>query len=175
VGPQGPPDSAAALTAIRSIRKSLAERLGYRLTRAAVAWCPEGARVHGASRRDQKGLVGLLLGNPGDPGAAQRLRYEAEILRRFSHPNVLRLVDCGEVDGEFYLAVKNDSIPDTARKAEEYLTAGVRVVWVADPIARNVTEYRQGAGPRVYGEGDTLTVEDVIPGFQLSVREAVQD
>jgi len=66
-------------------------------------------------------------------------------------------------------------IPELRRKAEEYLTAGVRLVWVADPIARNVTAYRRDTEPRVYGEDDLLTVEDVIPGFRLPVRDALQD
>jgi Uma2 family endonuclease len=70
---------------------------------------------------------------------------------------------------------KNDSVPALQRKAEQYLTAGTRVVWVADPVARNVTEYRKDTEPRVYCEDDTLTVEDVIPGFQLSVRTALEE
>jgi Uma2 family endonuclease len=70
---------------------------------------------------------------------------------------------------------KNDSQPALQRKAEDYLAAGVTVVWVPDPAARTVTEHRSGAEPRVYFEDDTLTVEDVIPGFQLRVRDALQE
>jgi Uma2 family endonuclease len=70
---------------------------------------------------------------------------------------------------------KNDTQPALQRKAEDYLAAGVTVVWVPDPAARIVTEYRRGAEPRVYLEDDTLTVEDVIPGFQLRVRDALQE
>jgi Uma2 family endonuclease len=70
---------------------------------------------------------------------------------------------------------KNDSVPALQRKAADYLAAGVRVVWVADPAARTVTEYRPGAEPRVFAEDQALTVEDVIPGFQLLVRDALQD
>jgi Uma2 family endonuclease len=69
----------------------------------------------------------------------------------------------------------NDSVSELRRIAEEYLAAGARLVWVADPIARNVTEYRRDAEPRVYGEDETLTVEDVIPGFSLAVRDALQE
>jgi Uma2 family endonuclease len=70
---------------------------------------------------------------------------------------------------------KNDSLPELQRKAQEYLDAGTRVVWVADPIARNVTEYRKDTPPRVYAEDDTLGVEDLIPGFGLSVRGALEE
>ena len=70
---------------------------------------------------------------------------------------------------------KNDTQPAIQRKVDDYLAAGVRVVWVPDPAARIVTEHRPGAEPRVYLEDDTLTVEDVIPGFQLLVRDALQE
>jgi Uma2 family endonuclease len=70
---------------------------------------------------------------------------------------------------------KNDTMAALQRKAADYLTAGVRVVWVVDPVARTVTEYRRDTAPRVFGEHETLTVEDVIPGFQLPVRDALQE
>jgi len=49
------------------------------------------------------------------------------------------------------------------------------VVWVIDPINRNAVEYRQGVTSRTYAEDDTLTVPDLIPGFALLVREALQE
>lgn len=70
---------------------------------------------------------------------------------------------------------KNETIASLARKVQDYLDAGGVVVWVVDPIQRNVVEYRQGAEPRIYGEDDTLTVEDIIPGFTLAVRRALQE
>ena len=70
---------------------------------------------------------------------------------------------------------KNDTQPAIQRKVDDYLAAGVSVVWVPDPAARTVTEYRKETAPRVYLEDDTLTVEDVIPGFQLRVRDALQE
>jgi Uma2 family endonuclease len=68
----------------------------------------------------------------------------------------------------------NETHASLRRKAEDYLTAGVRVVWVADPETQSVTEYRQGQPPRVFGPDDTLTVEDVIPGFCAAVRDVFQ-
>ncbi len=68
---------------------------------------------------------------------------------------------------------KNDSPGEVARKVEDYLSAGVQVVWVADPRGRTVTEYRAGREPRAYGEEDVLTVDDLIPGFRLRVGDAL--
>ncbi len=69
---------------------------------------------------------------------------------------------------------KNDTLAQLRRKVNRYLRAGVRVVWVADPIRRTVTEYRSGQTPQVFTEADTLTLEDIIPGFQLSVQAALR-
>jgi Uma2 family endonuclease len=70
---------------------------------------------------------------------------------------------------------KNDTLAALARRAQDYLQAGAVVVWVVDPINRNVVEYRQGGASRTYAEDDTLTVPDLIPGFALLVREALQE
>jgi Uma2 family endonuclease len=70
---------------------------------------------------------------------------------------------------------RKEPVPPRLKRMDDYLRAGVRVVWVADPGARTVTEYRPDTEPRVFQEDDTLTVEDIIPGFQLPVRDALQD
>jgi Uma2 family endonuclease len=66
---------------------------------------------------------------------------------------------------------KNDTQPEIDHKVNDYLTAGVRVVWVADPATETVTAYRPGQPPQVFGPQDTLTVDDVIPGFAMPVRD----
>jgi Uma2 family endonuclease len=70
---------------------------------------------------------------------------------------------------------KNDTLPAIQRKVDDYLAAGVQVAWVVDPAARTVTAHRRDAQPQVYLEDDVLTIEDVIPGFQLRVRDALQE
>ena len=70
---------------------------------------------------------------------------------------------------------KNDTLAALERKAQDYLQAGAVVVQVIDPINRNVVEYRQGGASRTYAEDDTLNVPDLIPGFALLVREALQE
>jgi Uma2 family endonuclease len=70
---------------------------------------------------------------------------------------------------------KNDTAPYIQRKVDDYRAAGVKVVWVADPARKTVTVYRHGAAAVLLGENDVLTVEELIPGFRLSVREAFAD
>jgi Uma2 family endonuclease len=69
---------------------------------------------------------------------------------------------------------KNNTQPEIDHKARDYLKAGVKVVWVADPAAQTVTEYSPGQPLRVYTINDTLTVEDIIPGFQMPVRQVFE-
>ncbi len=70
---------------------------------------------------------------------------------------------------------KNDTIAALERKALEYLQAGAVVVWVVDPIKRNVVEYRRGVESRTFGEEDTLIVPDLIPDFAVSVRAVLEE
>lgn len=64
---------------------------------------------------------------------------------------------------------KNDTQPEIDAKVDEYLEAGVVVVWVPDPMRRCVMEYRPDQVPREWGPDDLLIVDDVIPGFQVRV------
>ena len=62
----------------------------------------------------------------------------------------------------------NDLSTNVREKVEEYLAAGVREVWVVDPAVRVVEAY----GPdrtTTYRPGQTLTSEDVLPGFEMAV------
>lgn len=70
---------------------------------------------------------------------------------------------------------KNDTLAALGRKAQDYLDAGVVVVWVVDPINRNVLEHRQGQPIVTIDEAGTLTLPDIIPGFALPVAAALQE
>jgi Uma2 family endonuclease len=68
---------------------------------------------------------------------------------------------------------RDESGDEMQRRADDYLAAGVVCVWVIDPVGRQVIESRSGVAPRVIGENDTLTLDDVIPGFALAVRDVL--
>jgi Uma2 family endonuclease len=65
----------------------------------------------------------------------------------------------------------SDSTSEASAKAREYLDAGSRAVWIVDPELKTVTVLRPGRPPRPFGVGDTITGEDILPGFELSVAE----
>jgi Uma2 family endonuclease len=63
----------------------------------------------------------------------------------------------------------NDTAREVAEKVEEWLAAGVRLVWVIEPRKRTITTHRQGRPPQVLGISDTLGGEDVLPGLAVPV------
>jgi Uma2 family endonuclease len=56
-------------------------------------------------------------------------------------------------------------------KARHYVERGVRLVWVVDPEDRSVTVYRPGRQANILVEKDTLSGEDVLPGFSCLVAQ----
>ena len=66
---------------------------------------------------------------------------------------------------------KNDTTKEIQDKVAAYHRAGVVVVWVPDPATRTLTVYRAAQQPVVLKADDLLTVPDLIPGFQVAVRE----
>jgi Uma2 family endonuclease len=56
-------------------------------------------------------------------------------------------------------------------KVEDYLGAGVRLVWVIDPLTRGATEYRPGRKARALAVKEELDGGDVLPGFRLRLSE----
>jgi Uma2 family endonuclease len=57
------------------------------------------------------------------------------------------------------------------RKLQDYFAAGVRLVWYIDPRARTATVYTSPQDFAVLGENDILAGGDVLPGFELPLRE----
>jgi Uma2 family endonuclease len=127
-------------------------------------------RGHGKARSGDVGIV--LARNPDHiDGADAVFITNARLPIRRSPEGYLETIP------ELIVEVrsKNDTLAAPERKAQDYLQAGAVVVWVVDPINRNVVEYRQGVTSRSYAEDDMLTVPDLIPGFAVVVREALRE
>jgi Uma2 family endonuclease len=69
---------------------------------------------------------------------------------------------------------KNDSFY-IERKVQQYLKAGVKIVWVADATTKTVTFNSLAGEPKVYGENDTLQLPGLIPGFSMSVEDVFRE
>jgi Uma2 family endonuclease len=64
---------------------------------------------------------------------------------------------------------RNDTAYEVRAKAEMWVRAGVRLVWVAYPESRAIDVYQPGRSLRGFGPGDEITGEDVFPGFRARV------
>lgn len=125
---------------------------------------------HGKAR---SGDVGILLGRNPDHvvGADAVFVCNARLPIQRSDEGYLLTVPDLVVE----VRSKNDTLAALARKADEYLAAGARVVWVVDPINRNVVEHRPSQAAHTFTDQDTLTAADIIPGFSLAVNLALQE
>jgi Uma2 family endonuclease len=65
----------------------------------------------------------------------------------------------------------SNTIPQIHSKVLDYLDAGTRLVWIADPATRTVTVYRSREEIRLLTEEEELDGEDVLRGFRLRLRE----
>jgi Uma2 family endonuclease len=66
---------------------------------------------------------------------------------------------------------KNDTVEEISDKIDDWLNAGVQMLWVVDPFRRTVTIYRPGYDPVLLGERATLEGDPVVPGFRCPVAE----
>lgn len=77
------------------------------------------------------------------------------------------------------LVLETGSPGDTKRevtdKVEDWLKAGVRIIWVLDVTARTLTVYRPDTEARTLGLEDTLSGEDVLPGFAYPLRKLFRE
>jgi Uma2 family endonuclease len=126
-------------------------------------------RGHGKARCGDVGIV--LWRNPDRVvGADAVFIANSSLPLRISREGYLETIPDLIVE----IMSKNDSWAAVRRKVEDYLNVGARVVWIVDPEARTVTAFRRGQ-ETVHNEKDILTVEDIIPGFQLPVARIFQE
>ena len=66
----------------------------------------------------------------------------------------------------------NDSYYAVELKVDEYLEAGVSMIWVINPVLRTVRIFRNnGPGPIDRHADDELTGDDILPGFTCRVAD----
>ena len=69
----------------------------------------------------------------------------------------------------------SDTRREVAYKMELWLAAGVRMVWELDPAQQRVTVHRANQAPRYLSAADTLSGEDVLPGFELPLSRVFKE
>ena len=93
-------------------------------------------------------------------------------------------IEEGGIPESFYpgtpdLAVEVISPSDRAgevdAKARDWLSHGVRLLWIIDPRSRTVAVHRPSEPVKTLTEDDTLDGEDVVQGFRCPVRDIFVD
>ncbi|HWE39259.1 MAG TPA: Uma2 family endonuclease [Isosphaeraceae bacterium] len=111
---------------------------------------------------------------PDDPGRVRK--PDVSFLRRGRLPR--EEVPDGYVGIAPDLAVEvlspNDQHYETSGKIEEYLSVGVRLIWVVDPVSRTVLISRADRTIQGLRDSDELSGEDVLPGFRCRVAEVFE-
>lgn len=67
--------------------------------------------------------------------------------------------------------LKNQRYEDLQEKMQEYLDNGVRLGWLIEPLAKTVEVYRIGQQVEILNNPQTLSGEDILPGFVLDLSE----
>lgn len=65
----------------------------------------------------------------------------------------------------------HDTVAELDEKIEDFLRAGVPLIWVANPETRTVRIVRRSGADSRLGPGDTLEGEDVLPGFRCEIAK----
>ena len=129
--------------------------------------------------------LGLLLGSDASyqcfPDVPEKVRRADVGFVRFDRLPGSGRVPKGHCRVAPDLAVEvvspNDTSEEVDEKVLEWLGAGVPLVWVVSPSIKSVRVYRRRAGNSAAGDvsflsgGDTISGEEVLPGFSCAVRE----
>lgn len=87
--------------------------------------------------------------------------------------------DAKYVDGPPILVVEvlspSDKIEEILDKVDEYLDAGVSLVWLVEPRYSTVTVYRPDAKPQLFNADQEITAEPFLPGFRVAVADLFED
>ena len=69
------------------------------------------------------------------------------------------------------LRSENDSLSTLKEKMQEYIDNGTQLAWLIDRKQRKVFIYRPNCGVEELNNPQTLTGEDILPGFVLDLSE----
>ena len=158
----------------------------YELVRGELRRMNLAGNIHGRVAMN----FGILLGNyvkAHDLGAV----YAAETgFKLATDPDTVRAPDVafvgrarveaiGEIEGFWPgapdLAVEvvspGDAYAEVEEKVFDWLDAGAKMVVVVNPRQRSATVYKSPSDIAVFSGADVLDGGDVVPGFELAVRE----
>jgi Uma2 family endonuclease len=149
-----------------TIRNREHSRIMVRVGRFLDVWLDEQPQPRGEVLCGEAGC--RLHRTPDSTVGVDVVYVDAEVAAR-------RPDDTTLIDGAPVLAVEilspNDVMEAINEKIDEYLAAGVRLVWVINPHDRTVTVYRPGAKPVMVNDEQELSGEPELTGFRVAVAK----
>lgn len=125
------------------------------------------------SRRDKTGIVfdsstmfTLANGAKRSPDVSWMTREKWNSVSSSERRKFARVVP----DFVIELRSPSDNLSDTQAKMREYIENGVRLGWLIDPQEKTVHVYRQNGAIEILENPETISGEDVLTDFKLSVR-----
>ena len=106
------------------------------------------------------------------PSDAQYMPDAAWITQeRFDNLTEFELLNTINGAPDFVVEVRSrsDRLTPQLAKMAEWMEAGARLGWLLDPIDRRAYIYRAGQDVEILDNPDTLSGEDVLPGFTFEV------
>ena len=109
---------------------------------------------------------------PDDPDGVRRADVSYITLSRMT-PAAYRTYGhcCVAPDLVAEVISPRDNAKEVADKIQDWLGAGVRVVWEVYPANQTVRAHRPDGTILLFRSKDTLTAEDVLPGFACPVAD----
>lgn len=144
-------------------------------------WITSGLFAMEFTRYIDRGHPGFVL--VGEGGFLAERDPDTVIAPDVAFLHAHRLKDLG--DRRKYATLPPDAVvevlsPSNTRKeivdkVQLYLTHGVRLVLVADPLQRIIAAHMEDGRVRIYHVGEDLDGEDALPGFLVPVAKFFED
>lgn len=177
--------STKTLLTSEDLWKMVANGSRYELSKGElVPMSPVGVR-HGAVVSNLNRMLGDYVKQKGLGLVGPEIGFRLE-----RNPDTLRAPDVAFISRKRYeekgipdkfadfppdLAVEvlspEDTVSEILRKVEEYLAAGVPLVWIVDPATQTVTVYRSLQDVKVLTADQELDASPVLPDFRVTIAE----
>ena len=149
-----------------TIRNRTHSRIMVRVSRFLDVWLDQQPEPRGQVLCGEAGVK--LRRDPDTTVGIDVVYVSAEVAARPSEDTTL-------IDGVPVLAVEilspNATVEEINEKTDDYLAAGVPLVWVIDPHHRTVEIFRPGAEPELVNVRQELSGEPHLPGFRVPVAQ----
>ena len=116
-----------------------------------------------------RGIIRLPDGTRAEPDAAWLSPEQLEELGplRFNRAATLCPVFVAEIMSG------SDRLPPMQRKMERYISNGTLLGWLIDPYHRQVYIYRPGLPVTTLDDPETISGDQILPGFTFAVRQRI--